>query len=117
MSTFNMTKKTSSTIKDVSLALILTGSLIGATLSTSVNATPVTSVENAVSNFVVAQGEKMITDLNTQLQQSINSEIKSFTAKFSLNNTTTWLAEKKEVKLAKPSENKENTHSLQLKSN
>lgn len=117
MSTFNMTKKTSSTIKDVSLALILTGSLIGATLSTSVNATPVTSVENAVSSFVVAQGEKMIAELNTQLQQSIDKEIKTLTTNFSLKNTATWLATDNEVKIAKPSQSKENTNTLQLTSN
>lgn len=117
MSTFNMTKKTSSTIKDVSLALILTSALIGATLSTSANAAPVTTVENAVSNFVVAQGEKMITELNMQLQQSINKEIKAFTANFSLNNAVTSLATEKRVTLSKPSVNKENTNSLQLTSN
>ncbi len=114
MSTFNMTKNTSSNIKDVSLALVLIGSLLGATLSTSVNAAPTTSVENAVSDFVVAQGEKMITELNTQLQKSINNEIKAFSANFSLNNATTWLAAEKEVK---PAENTINTNSLQLKSN
>jgi hypothetical protein len=111
MSTFNMTKKTSSTIKDVSLALILTGSLIGATLSTSVNATPVKSVENAVSNFVVAQGEQMITDLNAQLQQSIDNKIKNFTANFSLSNSPTWLVAEKQVKQTKAlvNEQKNNT--------
>ncbi len=117
MSTFNMTKNTSSKIKDVSLALILTGSLIGVTLSTSVNAAPTTSVENVISNLIVAQGEKMIAELNAQLQQSIDNEIETFTANFSLNNAATWLAAEQNVTSAKPLVNKKNTHSLPLKAN
>ncbi len=85
MSTFNMTKKTNSTIKDVSLTLVLIGSLVGATLSTSANAATTSNVEDAVSQFVVDQGKKMIVELNTQLQQSIDEEIKTFTTNFSLN--------------------------------
>lgn len=107
MSIFNMTKQTNSNIKDVSLALVLIGSLIGAlTVSTSVSAAPLESVEKAISNFVVAQGDKLITELNAQLQQSIDKEIKTFTANFSLNNATTWLATEQKVKQAKPSANK-----------
>jgi len=87
-----MTKQTNSNIKDVSLALVLIGSLIGAlTVSTSVTAAPVESIEKSVSNFVVAQGAKLMTDLNTQLQQSINKEIKTLSANFALNNTVTLL--------------------------
>jgi hypothetical protein len=117
MSTFNMTKKTSSKIKEVSLALILTASLIGTTLSTSVNAASVSSVENAVSNFVVAQGEKMVIELNTQLQQSIDNEIKEFIANFSFNNATTWLTTAQKIKQETPLVHKTNTDSLPLKSN
>jgi hypothetical protein len=92
-----MTKKISSKIKDVSLALVFIGSLFGATVSTTVNAAPATSVENAVSEFVVAQGKNMIAELNVQLQQSIDKEIKTFSTNFSLNNTSAWLnAEKQE---------------------
>ena len=101
MSTFNMTKKTNSKIKDVSLAFVLIGSLLAAlTVSTRANAAPATSIENAVSDFVVAQGQKMMTELNTQLQQSINKEIKTFTANFSFNNTDTWLTADQKVKQA-----------------
>ena len=91
MSTFNMTTNTSSKIKDVSLALVLIGSLLGATLSTSVNAAPLPNVEKTVSDFIVAQGEKMITELNTQLQQSINKEIEEYTVNFSFDNASSWL--------------------------
>lgn len=91
MSTFNMTTNTSSKIKDISLALVLIGSLLGATLSTSVNAAPLPNVEKTVSDFIVAQGEKMITELNTQLQQSINKEIEEYTVNFSFDNASSWL--------------------------
>ncbi|GAW97477.1 MULTISPECIES: hypothetical protein [Colwellia] len=100
MSTFNMTKNTSSKIKDISLALVFIGSLMGVTLSTSVNATPASSIENAVSDFIVAQGEKMIAELNIQLQQSIEKEIKTFSANFSINNADTWLTADQKVKQA-----------------
>lgn len=98
MSTFNMTKNTSNIIKDVSLTVVLIGSLLAAlTVSTRVNAAPVSSIESAVSNFVVAQGEKMIAELNMQLQQSIDKEIKTFSANFSLNSATTWLAAEQKI--------------------
>ena len=104
MSTFNMTTNTSSKIKDISLALVLIGSLLGATLSTSVNAAPLPNVEKTVSDFIVAQGEKMITELNTQLQQSINKEIEEYTVNFSFDNASSWLAaeEEEEVKDTTP---------------
>jgi len=98
MSIFNMTKNTSSKIKDVSLALILIGSLMGATLSTSANATPLPDVEKAVSDFIVAEGEKMIAELNTQLQQSINKGIEEYTVNFSFENASTWLTTEEQVK-------------------
>jgi hypothetical protein len=119
-----MTKQTNSNIKDVSLTLVLIGSLMGAlTLSTSVTAAPVDSIEKSVSNFVVAQGAKLMTDLNTQLQQSINKEIKTLSANFSLNNTVTLLTAEQTEKQATTvnSNNKiastENTNSLHVKSN
>jgi len=102
MSTFNITTNTSSKIKDVSLALVLIGSLLGATLSTSVNAASLPDVEKAVSEFIVAQGEKMITELNTQLQQSINQGIEEYSVNFSFDNASTWLATEKEIKTTTP---------------
>ena len=99
MSTFNMNKETSSKIKEVSLALIFIGSLIGTTLSTTVNAAPVASIESAVNNLILAQGKTMITELNTHLQQSIKSEIDNISTQFSLNNNTEyWLVIDKEAR-------------------
>jgi len=100
-----MTKNTSSKIKDVSLALVFIGSLIGATVSTSVNAAPATSVENAVSEFVVSQGKNMIAELNVQLQQSIENEISTFSSNFSLNSTSAWLSAEQQVNKATPVKN------------
>lgn len=108
MSTFNMTTNTSSKVKDVSLALVLIGSLLGTTLSTNVNAAPLPDVEKAVSEFIVDQGEKMITELNTQLQKSINQGIEEYTVNFSFDNASTWLAveEEKQTVSTKEDENK-----------
>jgi hypothetical protein len=103
MSIFNMTTATSSKIKDVTLALVFIGSLIGA--STSVNAAPVPSVEDAVSEFVVAQGKNMIAELNMQLQQSIDNEINAFSTNFSLNSAAAWLTAEQQVKKATPTMN------------
>ncbi len=107
MNTFNMTTNTSSKVKDVSLALVLIGSLLGTTLSTNVNAAPLPDVEKAVSEFIVDQGEKMITELNTQLQKSINQGIEEYTVNFSFDNASTWLAvEEKQTVSTKEDENK-----------
>lgn len=124
MSIFNMTKQTNSHIKDISLSLVLIGSLIGAlSLSTSATAAPVDSIEQVASNFVVAQGAKLMTDLNTQLQQSINKEIKTLVTNFSLNNTITLLTSEQEEKQAtainddSKVSNDKNSYSLLVKSN
>lgn len=103
MNTFNMTKNTSSKIKDLSLALVFIGSLIG--VSTSVNAAPAPSVESAISEFVVTQGKNMIAELNVQLQQSIENEIKTFSTNLSLNDASAWLNADQQVKKATPSMN------------
>jgi len=119
-----MTKQTNSNIKDVSLALVLIGSLIGAlTVSTSVTAAPVESIEKSVSNFVVAQGAQLMTELNTQLQHSINTEIKALSDNFSLNNTITLLTADQTAQQTtavnddNKVSNKNNTNSLHVKSN
>jgi len=116
-----MTAKTSSKIKDVSLTLVLIGSLIGATLSTSASAAPASSVENMVSEFVVAQGKSMITELNSQLQLSIEQEINSLSANLSLSNTSMWLTTEQQVnkavqsKINNQTNNNANTNKNQTK--
>jgi len=108
MSTFNMTKNTSSKIKDVSLALVLVGSLFGATVSTTANAATTNNVEDAVSKFVVDQGKKMINELNVQLQQSIDNEIKTFSANFTVNSPVTLVATEQKVTQANAKVNNKN---------
>ena len=103
MSTINVTKKTTSTIKEVSLALILTCSLIGVTLSSTANAAPVKSIESSISDFVIAQGEKMIAELNKKLQQSIDNQISNFSANFSLDTQPEWITVNKQEKQEKQS--------------
>lgn len=98
MSIFNLTKKNSNTIKEVSLALILSCSLIGVTFSNIASAAPVKSIESSVSDFVITQGEKMLAELSKQLQQSIDNEITKFSANFSLNSDPAWIAINKQDK-------------------
>jgi len=119
MSIFTTTTKTSTKIKDVSLTLVLIGSLFGATLSTSANAAPVNGVENAVSDFVVAQGKSMISELNSQLQLSIEHEINALSANISLDNASMWLTPEQQVKEEKTSTIKtvESKISKQINSN
>lgn len=101
MSILNMTTNTSRNIKDVSLALVLIGSLVGVlSVSTSVHAAPASSIEEAVSKLIVVQSKNMMTELNTQIQQSINDEIKTFSTNFSLNTTAVKLSAEQEVKKA-----------------
>ena len=96
MSTFNMKTNTISKIKDVSLALVFISAVVGT--SVSANAAPATTIEDAVSEFVVAQGQNMVVELNIQLQQSIDKEISTFSSNFSLNNATSWLNAEQQVK-------------------
>ena len=111
MNIFNMTKKTSSKIKEVSLALILICSLIGVTRSTSAKAAP-RNIENAISGFIFSQGEIMLSELKIQLQQSIDNEVKNFSDNFSIDNTATWLATEEKVKLAKTSLNEKASNTV-----
>ncbi|MCW8833677.1 MAG: hypothetical protein OQK09_14410 [Colwellia sp.] len=64
----------------ISVALLIT---LGAAFS--VNAAETTSIENSISEMVVAQGQQVMSDLSTQLQASISEEINSFSIDFSFN--------------------------------
>ncbi len=106
MGTLNMNRKTNNKIKDVTLALVLIGSLVGVTISASVNAAPAKGIENTVSKFVADKGQQMFSELNAQLQQSIDNEIKAFSVNFALNDTKSWLAAEKQVTNAKTNKTK-----------
>ncbi|WP_281559463.1 hypothetical protein [Thalassomonas sp. RHCl1] len=64
--------------KRMNKKLALAGILLTA-LATNANAQQV-SVEATVSQFVVAQGQQMVTELTQQLSHSISQEIREFKA-------------------------------------
>lgn len=96
MSTFKKIQSTGSKIKEVSLAVILAASLLGVTLSSNANATE-NNISTEVSEFIVTQGQVMLSELNTQLQQSIDRQIQAVAVNYSLDTTATWWATEQTV--------------------
>ncbi|MEI6894256.1 MAG: hypothetical protein V5789_06415 [Colwellia sp.] len=119
MGTLHMIKNTGNKIKEVTLTLILAASLLGVILSTNANAAAKTTTEIAVSNFVIAQSKIIMTELNKQLQQSIENEINAFSDNYSLNNAAMWWTDEQEIPTKPPSTKKtvNNTDSKQQESN
>lgn len=115
MSTFNMNKNHNHNIKDITLALVFIGSLIGLTVNSKVNAAPVSGIENAVSTFVTDKGQQMLTKLNAKLQQSIDKEIKALSINPSLNNASSWLAAQAQIKNAQANSTKTTKNSNEQK--
>ena len=78
--------------KNISVALLLT---LSAFFSFNTHAVETTSIENSISELVIAQSEQMMNELSEQLQQSIKTEIMSITANFtfdqSLINSLAWI--------------------------
>ncbi|WDD98331.1 hypothetical protein [Thalassomonas actiniarum] len=68
--------------KRMNKKLVLAGILVTA-LATNASAQQV-SVETTVSQFVVAQGQQMVTELTQQLSHSISQEIREFKAESAL---------------------------------
>lgn len=93
MNNFKSIKSTGSKIKEVTLTVILAASLLGVTLSSNANAATESNISTEVSEFVAVQGEKVLAELNTQLQQSIDNQIQTFTVNYSLNSAATWWAD------------------------
>lgn len=79
--------------KNISVAVLLT---ISAFFSLNTQAADTTSIENSISELVLAQGTQMMNELSEQLQQSITEEINSFTIDFSfdesLTNSLAWVS-------------------------
>jgi len=79
MNTVNIEKrlmsKKSQTIKTMTIALAIS---LASIFSFNASAITTPSIEVAISDFVVAQGQQMIKQLNDQLQQSIANEVKEF---------------------------------------
>ena len=80
--------------KNISVALLVT---LGAIFSVNANATQTKSIENSLSEMVMAQGQQMMSDLTVQLQQSIVEEVNNFSINLALDETITdslaWLNE------------------------
>ena len=85
MNTFNR--------KNISMALIIS---LGAIFSVNASAAP-SSIEDSISEMVLAQGQQVMNDLTMQLQQSITTEISNFSINFSFDDSITeslaWLTE------------------------
>ncbi len=84
--------------KNIGLTVMVT---LAALFSVNASAQAATSVEGAVSEYVVAQGQQMVTELNKQLQQSISQEVKAFSMNFSFDETAQVMDEKKSAKVVK----------------
>lgn len=76
-------------IKAISTALSI---VVASTVSLSAQAEQV-SIEQAVTQFVVAQGSELMNDLSVQLHQSISQEL----SKFSIDAATQWFSDSTQV--------------------
>ena len=78
--------------KNMSVALLVS---MGALFSVNASAAQTSTIENSVSEFVVEQGQQMMTELSNHLQQSITAEVSEMVVNFSLdesiNDSITWL--------------------------
>jgi hypothetical protein len=73
----------SKTFKNTVVALgISLASLFSVNTLANTQTTP--SIEMVISEFVVTQGQQMMNQLNAQLQQTIENELKAFTLNFSV---------------------------------
>jgi hypothetical protein len=64
-------------IKKIAFAMAIASSAL---FSVNASAQQAPSIDNAISDFVVVQGKQMMNELNTQLQKSIDLEVRSFAA-------------------------------------
>lgn len=87
-------------LKNISVALLIT---TGAIFSVNVNAAETSSIENSLSEMVLAQGQQVMVDLTAQLQESITEEINSFSIDFSFDESITeslaWLSDEPTKKI------------------
>jgi len=78
----------------ITVALLIT---LGAMFSINASAAETNSIENSISEMVIAQGQQVMSDLTVQLQQSITEEVNSFSVNFSFDESITeslaWLSE------------------------
>ena len=69
--------------------------------SVKASATETMNIENSISEIVVAQGQKVMSELTVKLQASIQAEVNNFSTNFSLEESITesfvWLTEDEPV--------------------
>lgn len=90
--------------KNISVALLIT---LGAIFSVNTNAAETSSLENSLSEMIIAQGQQVMVDLTAELQQSITQEINSFSIDFSFNesiaDSLAWLSDEQTTSIAEES--------------
>lgn len=78
----------------ISVALLIT---LGAAFSVNAQAAETSSIENSITEMVVAQGQQVMSNLAVQLQQSITEELNNFSVDLSLDESITesiaWLTD------------------------
>ena len=87
-------KKTSHTIKEVSLTLIFIGALVGSSLSPMANAASVENIEHSITQFVIEQSDQVIADISHQLVWSIEQQINTIIESYSVEQSEVWLTNK-----------------------
>ena len=97
--------------KNISVALLIT---MGAIFSVNANAAE-SSIENSLSEMVIAQGQQVMSDLTVQLQQSITEELSSFSINFPFDEPITeslaWLADEQITVTEESEQSKQNRNS------
>lgn len=93
-------------LKNTSIALLLSMSTF---FSVNTYAAETNSIENSISEIVIAQGKQMMDELSEQLKQSISDEIDSITIDFSLNESLSsslaWISDEDETSTSTVIEN------------
>jgi hypothetical protein len=89
-----------SNIKNISVALLIT---LGAIFSINANAAETSSIENSLSEMLIAQGQQVMVELSEQLQQSVSEEINSFSVDFTFDESMTeslaWISDEQTTKV------------------
>jgi hypothetical protein len=82
----------------ISAALLIT---LGFAFSVKASAAETMNIENSISEIIVEQGQKVMSELSVKLQASIQEEVNNFSADFSLEESITesfaWLTEEESV--------------------
>ncbi len=78
----------------ISVSLLIT---LGLAFSVNAHAAQTSSIENSLTEIVIAQGQQVVSDLSEQLQQSIEEELTSFSVDFSFDESVAdslaWLSD------------------------